>query len=643
MRLILLSLLFLQTTQLLAQRQAEHLYWTSSAGDVARTNLTTGATDTLYTNKLGNPEAMGFDPLTERLFWATNSGTTWRLDIEGGRINELDIPELGYVTGVVVDYNNQHVYWMRGIDPIRSIIEPQPAPKILRTDYEGKNVEVLVDSELGRPGRLQLDVDAGFIFWQSADTTWRTNLDGTGRTPILTNMTSFMLDDSNDHMYWSDPAGAIVRGNLSGTPLDTLLTEGGSLNAFGPTLLLPNGEDYLLFAGYGISRWALTNPEDRETILSTPYRVRAGAIDASRNLAYWIEEGHIKRMNTDGSNEETLFISSTLPNHMAADPGRGMVYWQDFNRIFRYDALTGSVEEIYQPPIEINNTTNWFNHIELDTTDQKLYFTNNSLPKMQVLDLQTGVVDSLQYDRTNPDGHYARHIVFDHTERKLYWASSFLFRSDPDGANIELLSGASFDTIDQFALHDDEVFWVRLWPTRTLNRSGIDLLNRESLVTLESTFDGRTDEVVIDPITEIMYWDSGNHILYSPIDSINIDTLLTGINATGLALMYSITERVSTDAAPVQSALEAQVYPNPFVDQLNIRYTLPSSQDVRLEIYDMLGRQVAILIDRHQPTGHHTLTWNGYTHAGTSAPNGTYVMRLVLSQSTETRLFTRIR
>ncbi|RIK80937.1 hypothetical protein DCC62_02895 [candidate division KSB1 bacterium] len=51
----------------------------------------------------------------------------------------------------------------------------------------------------------------------------------------------------------------------------------------------------------------------------------------------------------------------------------------------------------------------------------------------------------------------------------------------------------------------------------------------------------------------------------------------------------------------------AQNYPNPFNPSTMIRYTLAAPQAVQLTIHDTLGRQVALLVDKHQAAGSHTV------------------------------------
>lgn len=54
-----------------------------------------------------------------------------------------------------------------------------------------------------------------------------------------------------------------------------------------------------------------------------------------------------------------------------------------------------------------------------------------------------------------------------------------------------------------------------------------------------------------------------------------------------------------------------QNYPNPFNPTTTISYTLPEDGKVQIKIFDVLGREVAILIDGFDSKGKHSIIWNG--------------------------------
>lgn len=66
-----------------------------------------------------------------------------------------------------------------------------------------------------------------------------------------------------------------------------------------------------------------------------------------------------------------------------------------------------------------------------------------------------------------------------------------------------------------------------------------------------------------------------------------------------------------------------QNYPDPFNPSTVIGYQLLTNSFVTLEVYDMLGREVKILVNERQTSGYHSVTFN----AG-SLPSGVYFYRL---------------
>jgi hypothetical protein len=75
-----------------------------------------------------------------------------------------------------------------------------------------------------------------------------------------------------------------------------------------------------------------------------------------------------------------------------------------------------------------------------------------------------------------------------------------------------------------------------------------------------------------------------------------------------------------------------QNYPNPFNSQTTIELVLPLPQNVRLTIYDLLGRQVRTLIDEYRHAGSHTITFNAFRLS-----SGIYFYRLRAGDTVETK------
>ncbi|MFC1606985.1 PQQ-binding-like beta-propeller repeat protein [Candidatus Latescibacterota bacterium] len=83
--------------------------------------------------------------------------------------------------------------------------------------------------------------------------------------------------------------------------------------------------------------------------------------------------------------------------------------------------------------------------------------------------------------------------------------------------------------------------------------------------------------------------------------------------------------------------------PNPFNSSTIIQYHLPQECRVKLEVYDILGREVAILDDRVVPAGTHKAVWNGTDSAQKHVGSGVYLYRLDTEAFTGYGKFTLLR
>ena len=86
-----------------------------------------------------------------------------------------------------------------------------------------------------------------------------------------------------------------------------------------------------------------------------------------------------------------------------------------------------------------------------------------------------------------------------------------------------------------------------------------------------------------------------------------------------------------SEELPTEVVLSAN-YPNPFNPETMIRYALPQATNVRLAVYDLLGHEVAVLVDQSKPAGNHTVRFG----AG-NLPSGLYVYRLHAGDETIVR------
>ncbi len=96
-------------------------------------------------------------------------------------------------------------------------------------------------------------------------------------------------------------------------------------------------------------------------------------------------------------------------------------------------------------------------------------------------------------------------------------------------------------------------------------------------------------------------------------------------------------------APPPPAALRLRAGPNPFNPRLTLAFALPAAQRVRLEVFGVDGRRVAVLLDGSLPPGPGRVVWDGRGDDGRPAPSGVYLCRLSAGARTATTRVTLAR
>ncbi len=86
-----------------------------------------------------------------------------------------------------------------------------------------------------------------------------------------------------------------------------------------------------------------------------------------------------------------------------------------------------------------------------------------------------------------------------------------------------------------------------------------------------------------------------------------------------------------------------QNYPNPFNPSTLIQYALPDQSAVSLKIYNLLGQEVATLVDDTRPAGFHAVRWNGTNQSGHTVASGLYFYRMEARSTSSTNAFTDLK
>jgi len=146
-------------------------------------------------------------------------------------------------------------------------------------------------------------------------------------------------------------------------------------------------------------------------------------------------------------------------------------------------------------------------------------------------------------------------------------------------------------------------------------------------------YDGTTWNVVNTPIPT-----SGTIGTMARISSTDIWTVGRYIDGEIMKTLtmhygYSVPVELTAFEVIVPEKFElSQNYPNPFNPSTKIKYQIATSNPVSLKIYDVLGNEVASLVDEVQPSGNYEVTFDA-----SSLSSGTYFYKLQAGSLVETR------
>lgn len=156
-----------------------------------------------------------------------------------------------------------------------------------------------------------------------------------------------------------------------------------------------------------------------------------------------------------------------------------------------------------------------------------------------------------------------------------------------------------------------------------------------------------------DWVIELMNEITGEKMLVMEGDSIRISMAhmkgrnVERTNSTGKVttkspmahLRFTLMIHPDTDNFGLEQEFKLhQNYPNPFNPTTTLEFDLPIPGVVRLEVYDMIGRRVAVLVENNLQAGNYKYSWDA---SGLSS--GIYIARLVTADGMFTRKLTVIK
>ena len=89
----------------------------------------------------------------------------------------------------------------------------------------------------------------------------------------------------------------------------------------------------------------------------------------------------------------------------------------------------------------------------------------------------------------------------------------------------------------------------------------------------------------------------------------------------------SLSNVIKEDYLPENYSLN-QNFPNPFNSFTQIKFTIPNVSAVSLIIYDLMGKEIAVLFNQELPSGSYSINWEARNENNSSLPSGVYFIQL---------------
>ena len=360
---------------------------------------------------------------------------------------------------------------------------------------------------------------------------------------------------------------------------------------------------------------------------------------AGAQTLYWIDTNYatpaIHRANADGVALGTLALAAgSLPEGLALD-ATGRVYFGEAAwtnaAIRRVTPALAGLTPIVTGGSVIRGVA---------VSGAFLYWTTSNLASggrihRSALD-GTGVVTLV----TLAPGQNPRGIAVDPVGARIYWTdfeTHAIWRANLDGTAAAQWLATGPSTGPYGIVVDgpgQRIYWTEYisgW-LRSVSTSGA---SPATLVTglVNPTY------VTFDPVNARLYFSEGgvgNHrIRRIRTNATELTTLPCPLTTYG-GLAFQTNGAVSSDTPPPTELAFDGAWPNPGNGPFRMAFALPGDTRLRLSVFDLQGREVAVLDDGVVPAGRHERTWDARSSAG-AMPAGIYFARLVAADRTWVR------
>ena len=116
-----------------------------------------------------------------------------------------------------------------------------------------------------------------------------------------------------------------------------------------------------------------------------------------------------------------------------------------------------------------------------------------------------------------------------------------------------------------------------------------------------------------------------------------------GLPQSGIASIFPNLTAVEETPPSAAECVLGPAAPNPFVSSTSIRLSLTREEVVTLRVYDVHGREIAVLADGSYHAGTYVFGWNGSGRGGQASVSGVYFCELKTAKTSLKRKLILVR
>ena len=239
-------------------------------------------------------------------------------------------------------------------------------------------------------------------------------------------------------------------------------------------------------------------------------------------------------------------------------------------------------------------------------------------------------------------GAFAREKVRGGASAQIFSANSdleFLLDSSSTSSGLEFVSMLSTPyPVVRTGLNDDA---MRVSETHSISTFPDGPFTGGASLTIRYSSDGLTEGE--EQSIRVFKWDEQLRTwnLLGGTASIEDNEVNSSVVEDGTYAAFTTASPTGIDDDPVDNLpyefSVSQNYPNPFNPVTTIEYSVPSRTEVTIEIFNVLGQKVRILVNETKSAGTYRVEWNGLDEIGGPVSTGVYLYRFQAGDVVQTR------